>query len=203
MDEKIDIRVKKTKRSLINAFIELANKKNINLISVNEIVKMAELNRGTFYLHYENKEDFINTISNEILDEFVMWIKRAQKINSIKSEKFNSNKPKDTLYEMFSFVGENHKFFSTMLGENGLTVFRDKMQETIKNRVYKELIHSIKLEGKCVVDKDILFEFTSSSCMGLILYWLNNGRKESVEYMAEELTKISILGPIRALGIIK
>lgn len=203
MNEKVDIRIKKTKRSLIKAFIELANEKNINLISVNEIVKKAELNRGTFYLHYENKEDFIKSISNEILEEFVVWIRRAQKINSIKSDRFNINKPKDTLYEMFSFVGENHKFFSIMLGENGSTVFRDKMQEYIKNKVYKELIPSINLEGECVVDKDILFEFTSSSCMGLILYWLNNERKESAEYMAEELTKISVLGPIRALGIIK
>ena len=49
MDEKIDIRVKKTKRSLINAFIELVNKKNINLISVNEIVKVAELNRNILF----------------------------------------------------------------------------------------------------------------------------------------------------------
>ena len=98
-------------------------------------------------MHYENKEDFINTISNEILDEFVMWIKRAQKINSIKSEKFNSNKPKDTLYEMFNFVGENQNFFILCLEKMGQQCLEIKCKKTIKNRVYKELVYSIKLEG--------------------------------------------------------
>lgn len=201
--EKTDMRVIKTERSILNSFIEIGRIKNINLISVNEIVKKAEINRGTFYLHYENKDDFIETISNEKLDEFVLWIKRAQKINSIKSEKFNENKPKDTFFEMFNFVQKNQGFFQVMLGENGSIKFREEMKNTIKNRVYKELMEAVVFEGDCLVDKEFLFEFTSSSCMGMIVWWLKEGCVESPKYVANELSKISILGPIRALGIIK
>lgn len=203
MKEKIDIRVIKTKRNILNSFIEIAKRKNINLISINEIVKNAEVNRGTFYLHYENKDDFIEKISSGVLEEFVLWIKRAQKINSIKSEKFNENKPKDTFFEMFNFVQKNKDFFQVMLGENGSIKFREQMKNTIKNKVYKDLMGEVVFEGDCLVDREFLFEFTSASCMGMIAWWLKEGCIDSPQYIAEQLTKISVLGPIRALGIIK
>lgn len=201
--EKVDMRIIKTKRSILNSFIQIAKVKNINLISINEIVKKAEINRGTFYLHYENKDDFIETISKEKFEEFVLWIKRAQKINSIKSERFNENKPRDTFFEMFNFVKKNRDFFQIMLGENGSVKFREDMKNTIKNRVYKDLMEEVLFEGTCLVDKEFLFEFTSSSCMGMIIWWLKKECIDSPKYIAEELTKISVLGPIRALGIIK
>lgn len=201
--KKIDMRIVKTKRGILNSFIEIAKIKNMNLITINEIVKKAEINRGTFYLHYENKDDFIEITFKEILDEFVLWIKKAQKINNIKSKKFNEHKPRDTFFEMFNFVQKNQDFFEVMFGENGSIKFRNQMKETIKNKVYKELLGAITFEGKCLVDKEFFLEFISGACIEMISWWLKEGCIDSPEYIAEELTQITILGPVKALGIIK
>ena len=49
----MDIRVKKTKRAIQKAFIALLREKPIEKITVKEIAERAEINKTTFYSHYE------------------------------------------------------------------------------------------------------------------------------------------------------
>lgn len=49
----MDIRVKKTRRAIQKAFIELLREKPIEKITVKEIAERAEINKTTFYAHYE------------------------------------------------------------------------------------------------------------------------------------------------------
>ena len=48
----------------------LLKKKDINAITVMELSKEANVNRGTFYNHYNNINDIINEIEDEIMEEF-------------------------------------------------------------------------------------------------------------------------------------
>lgn len=52
MEEKIDLRIVKTKRAIQTNFLELLSHKPIDKVSVTELVKKAEISKGTFYLHY-------------------------------------------------------------------------------------------------------------------------------------------------------
>ena len=47
-----DLRVKKTKRAIMAAFDQLLMEKKLDKISVTELAEKAEINKGTFYLHY-------------------------------------------------------------------------------------------------------------------------------------------------------
>ena len=49
----MDIRVKKTRRAIQKAFIALLREKPIEKITVKEIAERAEINKTTFYSHYE------------------------------------------------------------------------------------------------------------------------------------------------------
>ena len=55
--QKTDLRVIKTKRAILNALIELLQKKCIDKITVTELAHKAEINKGTFYLHYSDMHD--------------------------------------------------------------------------------------------------------------------------------------------------
>lgn len=54
MERKTDLRVIKTKKRIKEVFLELSAKKEIKKITVTEIAKTAEINKGTFYLHYKD-----------------------------------------------------------------------------------------------------------------------------------------------------
>lgn len=52
--KKPDLRVRKTKRAIYNALMELLKKKNLENITVLELTEAAEINKSTFYLHYSD-----------------------------------------------------------------------------------------------------------------------------------------------------
>lgn len=50
----MDLRVERTKKSIVNAFIILRSKKPLEKITVKELAELATINKATFYLHYED-----------------------------------------------------------------------------------------------------------------------------------------------------
>ena len=66
--KKIDRRVIYTKRAIRDSFIELQQQKPIEKISVTEICKLADINRGTFYSHYSDPYDLRKSLEQELVD---------------------------------------------------------------------------------------------------------------------------------------
>lgn len=52
-----------------SALAELIDEKGFNNISVTDLTQRADINRGTFYLHYVDKYDLLERIENEIIQE--------------------------------------------------------------------------------------------------------------------------------------
>ena len=53
----MDPRSKKTRRSIINAFLELRARKPLEKITVKELCEKAEINKSTFYTHFKIVEN--------------------------------------------------------------------------------------------------------------------------------------------------
>ena len=64
--KKIDRRVMKTKKSIRKAFILLINKKDLNDITITELSNLADIDRKTFYLHYETVNDVYKELEAEV-----------------------------------------------------------------------------------------------------------------------------------------
>lgn len=63
---KQDMRIVKTKNALHHALLDLLDEKLLEDISVTEICRTANINRGTFYLHYAQIEDLFEEYFKEI-----------------------------------------------------------------------------------------------------------------------------------------
>ena len=50
----MDLRVEKTKGSIVNAFLSLRAKKPLEKITVKELCQLARINKSTFYTHYSD-----------------------------------------------------------------------------------------------------------------------------------------------------
>ncbi|RIP34893.1 TetR/AcrR family transcriptional regulator [Staphylococcus gallinarum] len=61
-----NLRMTHTKQSLINAFFSLVNTKDFEKITIADITQGARVNRATFYAHFEDKYDLINTIMEQL-----------------------------------------------------------------------------------------------------------------------------------------
>ena len=55
------------------ALIELLEKKDFEYITIKEICEKAEVNRSTFYLHYENTSDLLAETTGYITNSFLSY----------------------------------------------------------------------------------------------------------------------------------
>lgn len=67
----MDLRVKKTTKSIKDAFFELRRKKNIEKISVKELSELAMINKATFYLHYRDIYELSDKLENELINSII------------------------------------------------------------------------------------------------------------------------------------
>lgn len=64
----VDRRTRYTKSVIKESLFGLLRKKAFDKISVTDICKLSEINRGTFYLHYEDKFALLDEVIDEALD---------------------------------------------------------------------------------------------------------------------------------------
>jgi len=65
MKEKEDLRIRKTKATLLSSLSVLLKKKTFDKITITDICKQAKINRSTFYEHYNEKEDLLKDLIKE------------------------------------------------------------------------------------------------------------------------------------------
>ncbi len=76
----MDMRIEKTRRSIINAFLQLRAKKPLEKITVKELSALAEINKATFYLHYKDIYDLSETLERETVQSALSSIQRPADI---------------------------------------------------------------------------------------------------------------------------
>lgn len=67
----MDRRVRKTRQALAEAFLALAQQKPEDQISVAELTNLADVGRGTFYLHYQTVQDLADQITADSLQDLL------------------------------------------------------------------------------------------------------------------------------------
>jgi AcrR family transcriptional regulator len=62
---RVDRRIQRTRQALAQAFLEIVREKGFTATNVQDIIQRANLNRGTFYIHFEDKYELLGTIIRE------------------------------------------------------------------------------------------------------------------------------------------
>ena len=68
--EKMDRRVRKTRALLLQGLVKMMENHDIQDISVKELTELVDINRGTFYLHYDDIYDMLHKVEDEMFREF-------------------------------------------------------------------------------------------------------------------------------------
>ncbi|HHU23452.1 MAG TPA: TetR/AcrR family transcriptional regulator [Clostridiales bacterium] len=188
-EKKADRRVRKTKALLCNALTKLLMEKELREISVMELTELADVNRGTFYLHYRDIYDLYEHIENNVLENF----KSLLMYDSTKGEKL-------VIYSVvlwaFRFIADNAEMCMAIL-KQGDRAFLEKMFDLCRDKSLEEWIS--KRGHSSVKFHDYYFSFATSGCVGLVQAWLAGGMKEDPENMANMANKL-IMGCLHSVN---
>lgn len=122
----MDLRIKRTRKSIKEAFAALRGKKPIEKISVTELSQLAGINKATFYLHYSD----IYALASEIEDEAIDAILSETEIDHL----FEA--PRAHMEELFSKFLEHRDSLKLVFSGSRSVLFALKIEQGIKSRVY-------------------------------------------------------------------
>ena len=83
-NNKKDLRILKTEKLLKESLLELLKTNSLKDISVTEICDNAMINRVTFYDHFNNKEELLNSIIEDIKQDIIKELKKDNSIYDFK-----------------------------------------------------------------------------------------------------------------------
>lgn len=127
MEEKVvDRRVRKTKRQLRLALMKLMADKSIKDISVRELAAIADINRGTFYIHYKDVYDLLSSLEDELADGLVAVCRRH-------NAKDSEGKTYPYLMELYQYIEQNSDLCHVLLGKNGDIAFTDRICHILRD----------------------------------------------------------------------
>ncbi|GAA6115196.1 TetR/AcrR family transcriptional regulator [Apilactobacillus kunkeei] len=151
----------KTKKKIVDAFLNLSGKIDIEDISINSIINITGISRGTFYNHFKNKKDILSFIEINLCHEIDMAF-----------EEVNSHHPKtfhDFIRGILPVLYENREYNKVLL-----TYYQSNFYDFVLKR-YNEYVlpyfdhYDEKIIG---VPKYFMVKFFSMTIMTVIFLWL-------------------------------
>lgn len=163
-EPKQDLRVRRTRKMLMEALIELTIEKGFAALTIQDIADRAMVNRATFYRHFVDKHDLLEKYMNEVYK-----LTAAQELL-----------PKDAgedaspvgLTRMLEHVRLNADFYRVMLGNKGDPGFAEKIRGFSEMRL-RGLLPKTKTKAKGP-PLELCINYLSHAGVGAIAWWLNN-----------------------------
>lgn len=176
-----DIMNFETKRAIKNALLIQIEEVGFERITVKNLAITANINRGTFYLHYKDKYEVMEDLQQELLNELASYVKNVQPLDAFQTIKIGQ------LYQpfiaVFKYIKEHDKAFRVILGEQGSPSFSKRMKNVFSNHILDRI--SVIQEGGLDPEFQPYFEaFLTSAILGVIQEWLDNGDDLNVEELA-------------------
>lgn len=175
-----------TAKKMNDALVALLEKKEFEYISIKEICHEANVNRSTFYLHYETINDLLDEVIKNMNSSFQEYFKhhKKPKINDDIDDLYLIDD--DHLIPYLNFIKENKKVYKTSKDHPNLF-----SSNTIKDEIYENLIS--KILDRFNVDekyKEYIFEFFISGLNKIILMWCDNDCDLEIREIAYLIKKL-------------
>lgn len=136
---------KRTKILIRNTFAQMmAEKKELRNISVTELVNRADINRGTFYSHYDDIYAVAEEYEKELID---MFFTNNSLINIVNVEEFNDS--------FFEYIKKNNENYKMLCNSNDFFFTTKKLSLLAYNKILDLCLKSPKLKNRENIEVEI------------------------------------------------
>lgn len=184
---KNDMRVIRTKKAVREAFLKLLAEKKYENITVRDIAKEAFINRNTFYIHYIDKADLLEKLSDKCLDD----LKKCLEEKNI--PELDDDLVYNIIKDVFDTIAINADFYRIMMVESDSAFFTQKLTITLKNIVSPYISNVTGLE------KEFFIEYLISGFIGIVRMYLEGNIQVSNEELSNFLFKFLHQNPCSLL----
>lgn len=184
LQNKHDIRTKRTHQQIRDALIDLIFEKHFDNITVGDITNRAMINRSTFYRYYQDKYDVVLKIFEEAMEKMKKDLGPPK--SSLKY--LNEEQRSDPWIKLFDHFAESSRLYLAMLDDSCNIWFISRL----RSHIISLLREREKLRSSFIVNKEdcspeiqeMAFLFTANALIGTIDWWLKSKCTPASEKMS-------------------
>lgn len=177
MENKIDLRIIKTKKNIYETFENLMKNHSFEEIKVSDICTLAMINRSTFYAHYNDKYELLEEYINNMKDLISKELEKNTNITNSKEYYL------EMIKLLLNHIELKRDIFASIMINNKNSITMDILYDVID----KDIIKQIKINNDhqaTLVPIDIISRFYLGAVISICTEWI-----VSKKYTKEEILK--------------
>ena len=140
-------------------------------ISITDIVQLADLNRGTFYRHYQYKEDLFDEIIDDVIQDLVTSFRKPYQ----GMEKFEVGLMPSSAITIFEHVHQHAQFYTLVVKSEASSNFQRMICDVLRDLSLKDLNQIFPQH----INPELLASYQSHAIFGMILEWIRQDFKHT------------------------
>lgn len=174
-----DLRIIKTKKALHEALLALLKNQTLESISVSMLCREAGVNRGTFYLHYNDVgalfDEHLNSLLKDLEESYYEPYRQVAELNHSLLD--------PSSIRIFHHVKKYQPFYEIVFDKRSSISYYYSLFEKIKALI----IESTGLSGQSNM---FLVAYQVNAIMGLLIQWNEESFSQTPEHMSGQLSHI-------------
>ena len=163
------------------ALITLLEKKDFEYITIKEICDTAEVNRSTFYLHYENTSDLLKETTSYIIDKHLSYYELDLQRKSLQIQ---TRKREELLFitdeyltPYLTFIKDNQRLFKVSVKQ-----FYSMRMDEVYAKMFEHIFNPI-LACFCVseAERPYVIKFYLTGIFAIVMEWLDKNCSDDIK----------------------
>lgn len=173
----IDMSSLTTKKAIAYTFKDLLKEKPFNKITVNDIANKCDINRQTFYYHFQDIKDLVEWIC---IDE----------VDNILKKKDECENWEDKFLLIFKIMEEEKIFVKNIYHSVSAEVLRNNLYRLVYPIIYSEIVEKSKGKNLREEEKKFITDFYKYAFVSIVLNWIDNGMHENPEIIVLKVSNL-------------
>ena len=184
--EDTDRRIRRTRRMLGEALVELSLEKGFDNVTIQDVTDRADIAYRTFFRHYQD----LNTLLIEAFETRMNdWRDELTPFKPVTGESdAQDTAARESGRRVFEYVEANQDFFLVVFGPNGCRSVEDLIFDYSRERTKDRF----KVLNRSDIETEIIAEVAISATFGLVKWWLTNDGPLSPARMGEVFARLII-----------
>ena len=188
-----DRRIRRTRRLLKKALVELIGEQAYDEITVQEITERADIGHRTFYRHYAGKDELLIDVMKETLSGFqdLLVLPTTSLLTADELDEI----PWINGRRLFEYVDKNEELFRVLFQARPI-IYQSMLDQARQNAI--NLLHEVIEEQTSPIPFRIMANHLTTSTIEMMKLWLEDGKLCPADVMGSYLVEM-VFKPMRNL----
>ena len=166
-----------TKRAIGYAFKDLLKEKSFNKITITDIANKCDINRQTFYYHFQDIQDLVEWLC---IDE----------VDNILNKNDECEKWEDKFLMIFKVILKEKEVVENIYHSVSVEVLRTNLYRLVYPIIYSEIVEESKGKNLREEDKKFITDFYKYAFVSIVLDWIDKGMIENPEIIVLKVSNL-------------